>query len=158
MHQVYSYSSYYPYYSSTYNPYHSSYYSPYYSSYYSPYYSYTSPYYSYYRSTPSSIYLPSAVPFRYYSRSTPVRVITSALKDYTPPRIFSVNVRPSVIHRELLRIEHKSRPHYGFSAVDEFLNSKHAKVSCLLLCYSVSLNPLLKTWCSFCFFLRSHPY
>lgn len=121
------YSSYYPYLSSYY-PYTSSYY-PYASSYYYPSYSYSIPYYSYYRSIPSSLYLPSAVPLRYYTRSTPVRVIRSPLRDYSPPRIFSVNVRPSVIHRELLRIEHKPRPRYGNNAVEEYLNSVHAKVS-----------------------------
>lgn len=89
----------------------------------------TLPYYSYYRTLPSTLYLPSAVPLRYYSRSTPVRVITSPLRDYTPPRILSVSVRPSVIHRELMRIEHKTRPRYGYDPTDEFLNSVHAKVS-----------------------------
>lgn len=91
-------------------------------------YSYHYPSYSYDYSLPGSLYLPSAVPIRYYSRSSPVRVVTSPLIDYDTPRIYSVNVRPSVIHRELLRIEHKTRPRYGYDPTEEYLNTASAKV------------------------------
>uniref|UniRef100_A0A336MPG3 CSON004774 protein n=1 Tax=Culicoides sonorensis TaxID=179676 RepID=A0A336MPG3_CULSO len=90
-------------------------------------YSYHLPTYSYDYSLPGSLYLPSAVPIRYYSRSSPVRVVTSPLRDYSPPRIFSVNVRPSVIHRELMRIEHKTRPRYGYDPTEEYLNTTASK-------------------------------
>lgn len=86
------------------------------------------PYYSSNYALPGSLYMPSAVPLRYYTRSAPVRVISSPLRDYSPPRIFSVNVRPSVIHRELMRIEHKSRPRYGYDPTEEYLNSPSARV------------------------------
>lgn len=99
------------------------------------------PYYSSNYALPGSLYMPSAVPLRYYTRSAPVRVISSPLRDYSPPRIFSVNVRPSVIHRELMRIEHKSRPRYGYDPTEEYLNSPSARVGifdfifCIFLCY-----------------------
>lgn len=41
--------------------------------------------------------------------------------------MLSISVRPSVIHRELMRIEHKYRPRYGYDPTDEFLNSVHHK-------------------------------
>ncbi|XP_063707053.1 uncharacterized protein CG45076 isoform X1 [Culicoides brevitarsis] len=90
-------------------------------------YSYHLPTYSYDYSLPRSLYLPSAVPIRYYSRSSPVRVVTSPLTDYYSPLIYSVNVRPSVIHREMMRIEHKTRPRYGYDPTEDFLNSASAK-------------------------------
>lgn len=102
-------------------------------------YSYHLPTYSYDYSIPRSLYLPSAVPFRYYSRSSPVRVISSPLTDYESPRIYSVNVRPSIIHREMMRIEHKTRPRYGYDPTEEYLNSASAKVG--LSSSSVCLNP-----------------
>lgn len=91
-------------------------------------YSYHLPTYSYDYSLPGSLYLPSAVPIRYYSRSSPVRVVTSPLTDYVSPRIYSINVRPSIIHREMMRIEHKTRPRYGYDPTEEYLNSASARV------------------------------
>lgn len=94
-------------------------------------YSYHLPTYNYDYSLPGSLYLPSAVPIRYYSRSSPVRVVTSPLSDYVSPRIYSINVRPSIIHREMMRIEHKTRPRYGYDPTEEYLNSASAKVGLL---------------------------
>lgn len=97
-------------------------------------YSYHLPSYSYDYSLPGgSLYLPSAVPMRYYSRSSPVRVVTSPLTDYVSPRIYSINVRPSVIHREMMRIEHKTRPRYGYDPTEDYLNSASSKVGSLFI-------------------------
>lgn len=73
-----------------------------------------------FRSPPTRVIRTS--PIRVYRSVTPARVITS------PIRVINVRTRPSVLSRELKRIESRALTHPHYYATESYLNSEGSRV------------------------------
>lgn len=65
----------------------------------------------------------------FYPARSPLAGQRRLISRAAPFSVVTVRMRPSVVIRELDRIEHRSRPHVGWSASEDFLCSNTAKVT-----------------------------